>query len=179
MTEYELMYIVPSSLTDEEAGTVEQTVGGMLSKVSASVVSTKRLGKFRLAYPIKRQTHGHYILVRFQSEPAQVAALNELLRLAHGKVLRHLILLADEVGGEKFDLVQYQEVNVEDRGDRARRLRAARPERAVVEEDKKAQKEGVAVLEEGAPSVAKEPSAEKLSSEELDKTIDAALEEKA
>jgi ribosomal protein S6 len=45
MTDYELLYIVPTSLTEEEAGTVEQAVGGMLAKVNATVQSTKRLGK--------------------------------------------------------------------------------------------------------------------------------------
>lgn len=179
MLEYELMYIVPSTLTEEEAGSVEQAVGGMLSKVSAAVVSTKRLGKLRLAYPIKRQVYGHYVLVRFQSEPAQVAALNELLRLAHGKVLRHLILRADEAGDEKYDLVQFQEVNVEDRSERARRTRPSRTEQApaVKEEDKKAQKEGVAALETSGSST--ETEAKSITSEELDKKIDEALEEKA
>jgi ribosomal protein S6 len=173
MIEYELMYIVPASMTEEEAGAVEQAVGVMLQKAQATDINTTKLGKFRLAYGIRRQTHGHYMLVRFKSEAANVAGLNESLRLSPDKVLRHIILKAEEAGGAKFNLVQFQEVNTDERGDRARKPRSA---------DKKeepgaaaAQKEGVAALEGGEKSTA----VEAISSEDLDKKIDAALEEKA
>lgn len=179
MFEYELMYIVPTSFTDEEAGAVEQQVGAMLAKANASVLTTTRLGKLRFAYPIKGQAFGNYVLVRFQAEPAAVAGLNESLRLSPDKVVRHLILRADEAGDAKYQLVQFQEVNVEDRGDRTRRPApgSARPARTdkPTAEDAKAQKEGVAALEGKEKSTA----AETLSAEELEKKIDQALEEKA
>jgi small subunit ribosomal protein S6 len=175
MTDYELLYIVPASFTDEEVGTVEQAVNTMFAKANVTVTNTTRLGKFRLTYVIKRQTHGHYVLVRFSAEPANVAPLNELLRLSPDKVLRHLIVRMDEVGDDKYQLVQYQEVNVEDRGDRARRPRAARGERG--EADTKGQKEGVAALEGDEKSTA--ASVAPITEEELEKKIDQALEEKA
>lgn len=177
MTDYELLYIVPTSLTEDEAGTVEQAVGGMLAKTNATVQSTKRLGKLQFAYPIKGQHHGYYVLVRFQAETASVAELNELLRLSPDKVLRHLILRADEAGDEKFDLVQFQPVNVEDRGDR-RRAAAGREKRAEkpTADDAKAQKEGVAVLEGGSSTG---EAAAPISAEDLEKKIDEALDEKA
>lgn len=178
MTDYELLYIVPTSLTEEEAGTVEQAVGGMLAKTNATVQSTKRLGKLQFAYAMKGQHHGYYVLVRFQAEPKSVNELNELLRLSPDKVLRHIILRAEEAGDEKFDLVQFQPVNVEDRGDR-RRAPGARDKRTdkLSTEDTKAQKEGVAALEGAASSTGEE--AKPLSTEDLDKKIDAALDEKA
>ena len=175
MTDYELMYIVPASFTDEEVSTVEQAVGAMFTKAGVTPTNTTRLGKFRLTYPIKHQTHGHYVLVRFSAEPAHVAPLNELLRLSPDKVFRHLIVRMDEVGDDKYQLVQYQEVNVEDRSDRARRPRAPRTER--VETDTKGQKEGVAALE-GEEKSTSAPAAA-ITEEELEKKIDAALEEKA
>lgn len=176
MLEYELMYIVPTSFTDEEVGAVEGTVGGMLEKANATVVKTVRLGKFRLAYPIRHERHGHYVLVRFKAEASAIAGLNEVLRLSPDKVLRHMILTADEAGEEKFDLVQFQEVNVESREDRPRRApRAARS--ASTEKDTQAQKEGVAALEGKTEST--DEDAAPVSAEELDKKIDAALEEKA
>jgi small subunit ribosomal protein S6 len=178
MLEYELMYIVPTSFTDEEVGAVEGAVGGMLDKANATVLKTVRLGKFRLAYPIRHERHGHYVLVRFQAEASAIAGLNDTLRLSPDKVLRHIILSADEAGEEKFDLVQFQEVNVESREDRARRApraAGAKPDRAEKEKDVQAQKEGVAALEGKAESA----DAEALSPEELEKKIASALEEKA
>lgn len=174
MTEYELLYIVPTSFTEDEAGTVEQLVAGMLAKVGATVVSTKRLGKLRMAYVIRHQTFGHYVLVRFQSETSSVAQLNELLRLSPDKVLRHIILRADEAGDEKYDLVQFQEVNVEDRADRAatRRREGAAPRAA---DAKSEDGEVIKVQVEKSTGADAAP----LSAEDLQKKIDAALEEKA
>ena len=174
MIEYELMYLVATSFTEEEAGAVDQAVAGMLTKVSATVLSTKRLGKFRLAYMIDGQAHGYYTLVRFQAEPSAIAALNDALRLSPDKVMRHIILRADEVGGDKYDLVQFQEVNVEDRRDSARRARTGRTDGKP--EEVKAQKEGVAALEESGKVA---DSAVVVTPEELEKKIDEALDEKA
>ena len=59
MIEYELMYIVPTTVTEEGVGAVEANVGAILAKAGASVLKTVRLGKFRLAYPIRHNQHGH------------------------------------------------------------------------------------------------------------------------
>ncbi|HWR00135.1 MAG TPA: 30S ribosomal protein S6 [Candidatus Methylomirabilis sp.] len=180
MIEYELMYIVPTSFTEEAVGNVEVSVSAILTKAGAAIAKTVRLGKFRLAYPIKHQRHGHYVLVRFTAEPAALADINNALRLSPDQVLRHLILKAEEAGEEKFDLVQFQEVTVEGRDDRTRRLKAAKPaERADKEKVVQAQKEGVAALEGAEPAEAPASAVEQLSPEELQKKIDAALEEKA
>ena len=179
MLEYELMYVVPASFTDEEAGKAEQSVAGMLAKAGATPTKTTRLGKLRLAYPIARQTHGHYVLVRFTAESSALSELNNLLRLSPDTVIRHLILRADEAGDEKYDLIPFQPVNVEERGDRSRRPRPAKEGKvaAPTVSDMKAQKEGVAALEGDEKSTGEDVS--KLSSEDLEKKIDAALEEKA
>ena len=181
MTEYELMYIVPTTFTEEAVGSVEGNVSAILAKAGATVSKTVRLGKFRLAYPIKHQRHGHYVLVRFTAEPTAVAAVNDGLRLTPDQVLRHVILKAEEAGEEKFELVQFQEVTVEGRDDRTRRLmKSAKPvEKVDKEKAVQAQKAGVAALEGVETATAPAVEAEQLSPEELQKKIDAALEEKA
>ncbi len=168
-TRYELLYIIPASLTDEEVGGVETKVSGLISKVGASVESTKRLGKFRLTYPIKKQRHGHYVLVMLLAEPAMVAKLDEQLRL-QTDVLRHLVLRADEAGSDqKFELVQFTEVNVE--ADRPRRREKSAEDKDVKEDDIKS---GVAALENKSDE---EASKETISSEDLEKKIESALSE--
>ena len=178
ITQYELLYIIPATFTDEDVGRIEGTVKALLEKQGATVDSTTRLGKFRFAYPVKKVRHGHYELVRFSAEGAAMKAVDDSLRISTD-VLRHLILRADEAGGEKFDLVQFTEINLDNKegtDDRSRRRPAERPdEKKSVAEIKS----GVAVLE-GQEEAAKPaaPAAE-LSAEELEKKIDTALEEKA
>ena len=185
--EYELLYIISASFTDEEMGAVEGRVKALLEKNGATVNTTTRLGKFRLAYPIKHVRHGHYVLVRFLTATPAVAKIDEALRISPD-VLRHLIVRAEEAGSEKFDLVQFTEVSVDARLEaREERQRRSREE---VRPDDKAKaiadiKSGVAALEGGlkegeAKPAGAEPAPHKqLTDEELEKKIGTALEDQA
>ena len=181
--EYELLYIISASFTDEEMGTVEGRIKALIEKYGASEVSSKRLGKFRFTYPVKHQRHGHYVLSRFTADTSSVAKIDEALRIS-SDILRHLIVRADEVGSEKFDLVQFAEVSLdvrpEMRDDRRRREVRVEEKSKTIEEIKS----GVAALEAGlkeseAPADATEApvAAPAISDEELEKKIAGALED--
>lgn len=175
---YELLYIVSASFTDEDVGRIEGVVKALLEKQGARITETKRLGKFRFAYPIKKARHGHYVLTYAEADPSAVAKIDEALRMSND-VLRHIILRADEAGGEKFDLVQFTEVNVDMKDDRPRRKR----EDAPAESKTKAAediKSGVAAIESAdAGAEKKDAVPAPLSDEELDKKLAAALESDA
>jgi small subunit ribosomal protein S6 len=174
--EYELLYIISASFTDDEMGAVEGRVKALLEKYGATVTTATRLGKFRFAYPIKHLRHGHYVLVRFSADTQAMRQIDEALRISTD-VLRHLIVLAEEAGGEKFDLVQFAEVNI----DAKLEARDERRRHEARGDDNKAKaeiKSGVAALEGGLKEEAEKPAAPaeaSLSAEELDKKIDTAL----
>lgn len=157
-SKYELMYIIPAALSDEEAGTVETKISALITKYGATVESTKRLGKLRLAYLIKNQSHGHYVLVRFSADRQSMAKIDENLRISTD-IIRHMILRAEEAGEGKYNLVEYKEINLDNKEDRPRR----RTERTGTDEKPA----------EGEKSEAKE--AAPVSAEELDKKIESAL----
>ncbi len=161
---YELLYIIPTTMTDEEVGTVEGKVGGLIEKYGGKVESTTRLGKLRLAFLINNQRHGHYVLVRFAAAHPQVAKIEESLRITP-EVLRHLIVRADETSS-KYEMVSFQEVNLDNKEDRPRRSDAdARRKRSDVKEEKTEVKAGTTV------------AAGALTSEDVDKKIETALSE--
>ncbi|MEO5927861.1 MAG: 30S ribosomal protein S6 [Patescibacteria group bacterium] len=172
--QYELMYIVPTTFTDEDVGKVEGNVKALIEKAGATVTDTARLGKFRFAYPIKKQRHGHYILAHFQAETSAVAKIEELLRIST-EVLRHLILRADEAGGNKFEIVQFTEVNIDMKDDRPRRRHEEKPAEGAAAAPKAEDAKGVTAIE-GETKEVKAEDAPKLSDEELDKKLKAALE---
>lgn len=157
--EYELLYIIPATFTDEEIGSVEGNVKALLEKNGASISKTDRLGKFRFAYPIKKVRHGHYVLVRLTADTQALTAIDMALRIS-SEVLRHLLVRADEVGDGKFEMVQFAEVNLDLKEDRPRRRRDESSS-----SEKKEAKEETEVSE--------------VVSEDLEKKIDSALEEKA
>lgn len=159
-SKYELMYIIPATLSDEEAGAVETKISALITKYGATVESTKRLGKLRLAYLIENQRHGHYVLVHFSADRKSMVKIDENLRIA-SDIIRHMILRAEEAGEGKYNLVEYKEINLDNKEDRPRR----RAERAAGEEK----------VVEGEKVESKE--AEPVSTEDLDKKIDSALSE--
>lgn len=178
---YELLYIIPANLTDEEEGKAEFEIQALIQRYGGVPKETRRLGKFKLTYLIKKVRHGYYVLSYFEAEPSVVAKINEALRI-NDKVLRHMILKAEEGGGNEFNLVQFQEVVVEggSKDDRARRRREG--DKAKASEDVKAAADlektdgETPAAEEAKSEGAEEP---KITSEELDRKIDAALTESA
>ena len=171
-TLYELLYIIPATFTDEEVGTVETKVNALLTKYEGTVESTKRLGKMRFAYPIKNQRFGHYVLVMLKAEKSAIGKIETNLRITN-EVLRHILLNAEDAGSDqKYDLIQFAEVNVEQKEDRPRRR-----DKVEAKEGTKAGqeiKEGVAALTEPKEEA---PATETLSAVELDKKIETALSE--
>ena len=135
---YELLYIIPTTFTDEEAGEIETRVSGLIEKVGIIAESTTRLGKLRFAYPVKDQRHGYYVMVMLNADPSAVAKLDGQLRITP-EVLRYMIVSAEEAGSEaKYELVQFTEVNVEDKDARPRRRTAKEGEEEKKEGDEKA-----------------------------------------
>ena len=163
---YELLYIIPATITDSEVGTVETKISALLTKLGATVEFTKRLGKLKFTYMIKKQRYGHYIAVVFSADTAAVAKMDENLRI-NNDILRYLLLRTEKsVEQQKFDLIQFNEVNVEE--ERARRRE--RVEDANAEKEKEARPEGTDEAKDGE-------TAPKKDGEEIDKKIDSALSE--
>lgn len=157
---YELLYIIPTTMTDEEVTGAETKVGSLLEKYNAKAESTLRLGKIRLAYAIKNQHHGHYVLVHFTADRSQVAKIEENLRITP-EVLRYMIIRAEEAAS-KFELVPFQEVNLDNKEDRPRRRKTEG--REDVKEDVKTE-----------VKTDDKPIEEKLTTEDVDKKIESAL----
>ena len=95
MSAYELMYIVKPELDDqsvqqeiEKVGQLIQTNGGQVKKVTP-------WGKRRLAYAVKDQREGHYVVEEFDLDQAKVAEVERVLRISD-TVFRHLLVRQDE-----------------------------------------------------------------------------------
>lgn len=156
---YELLYIIPATVVETEVGAVETKISNLITKYGATVELTKRLGKLHLAYQIKKQRYGYYVAAVFTAEHASVAKIEENLRISND-ILRHMITASDtSVEEQKFDLVQFAEVNVEE--ERARRREKAEAKEAEAKEGDKDKEEG-----------------EKSAVEEGDKKTDVVAEEK-
>ncbi|MBI4434737.1 30S ribosomal protein S6 [Candidatus Uhrbacteria bacterium] len=122
---YELLFL--TSLQDREADRTairEQTVK-VIQASGGSVVTTREVGRQRLAYPIKRQQAGEYALVEFTAAGPAVKEIERELRLLP-TILRCLVT----VKSEKARAVGAQIEVMERAKAREREAKAAVAERA-------------------------------------------------
>jgi small subunit ribosomal protein S6 len=94
MAKYELLYTLPAKYTEGEIAGVKEAITTELKKFGISISRDEEIGKIKLGYPMQHVRHGHYVLVIFETEPANIAKLNDFLRL-HNEILRHQITIFD------------------------------------------------------------------------------------
>lgn len=151
---YEIMYIVPSRYSETEVEGAMQAVQGYIEKHGGKVEKADNLGRMKFAYPIKKNTHGTYVLMYTELEGEAVAKIDTELRLAD-EVLRHLIVKREKgIPTFEWKMTQYQ-APITAEGKRAAKLKVAPKSDAPK-----------------APAVKAEP----LSEEEIDKKIDEVLD---
>lgn len=87
---YETIMIINSNL--EEAA-IKDTIAKINSLISehGTVESTEEWGKKRLAYPIKKQNEGYYVLINFASEPEFINELDRIYNITD-EVIKHIIV---------------------------------------------------------------------------------------
>ena len=91
MTNYEIMFIVRPTLSEEEIKGVVTNFEKVLTDNGASNVNVKEIGQKELAYEIKKFKSGYYYVVTL--EAADDKAIKEFDRLAliSNDIIRHLI----------------------------------------------------------------------------------------
>ena len=90
---YETIIIINSNL--EEAAT-KATIEKFTSLIAANgtVESTEEWGKKKLAYPIKKQSEGYYVLVNFTSNPEFIDELERVYNITD-EVIKHIVVKKD------------------------------------------------------------------------------------
>jgi small subunit ribosomal protein S6 len=81
MRKYETFFIVDPDLPDEVNSIVDEKLKSIVSSNGGEVLTYTPWGKKKLAYPVKKRTRGHYILMEFAAGPELVAELERNMRL--------------------------------------------------------------------------------------------------
>jgi small subunit ribosomal protein S6 len=96
LRDYELVFVVSPEVGDEGLPATVDRVHGFIQEHGGDVKQVDQWGRRRLAYPIKRQTEGFYVITHISIEPNELRALEGNLDLAED-VLRHLVTRLEEV----------------------------------------------------------------------------------
>lgn len=92
---YEVVYIVRPNL-DEEA--VDRTVTGVeeyIKSLGATVETTDKKGRRRLAYEVDKMRDGYYVLTIFHVKPESVAQIKRMMTLSED-IIRSLIVVHEK-----------------------------------------------------------------------------------
>ena len=95
MRDYEVLYIVRADLDDDKVQDIIKRVNTLIEKAGGSVERTNIWGKRKLAYEVKHQKEGAYVLQDFQIGPDHIPELEAALKITE-EVLRHLIVRKPE-----------------------------------------------------------------------------------
>jgi len=92
---YETLYILRPDLEEEASDAIIARFNEAVARLGGTIVKTDKWGKKRLAYEIKDQLEGFYVLTAFQAPHEVSQELDRLMRITD-EILRHLIVKQDE-----------------------------------------------------------------------------------
>ena len=94
VNKYEVMFIA-RPLEDEAVKPIIEFVDALLKKNGAKVEKIEPWGKRHLAYPVKKQNDGYYVLVNFDAEPDIIKEIDRVMKI-RDEILKQLIVKIDE-----------------------------------------------------------------------------------
>ena len=93
MNKYETIIILNSNLEEEATKSAISKVTDLIAK-HGTVESTEEWGKKRLAYPIKKQNEGYYVLINFSSNPDFIDELERVYNITD-EIIKHIVVKKD------------------------------------------------------------------------------------
>lgn len=95
MRKYETFFIMDPDLTDEVNTVVDEKLKSIVGANGGTVLNYVPWGKKKLAYPVKKRTRGHYVLMEYAGGARLVAELERNMRLDE-RVLKFITVKLDD-----------------------------------------------------------------------------------
>jgi len=96
MRYYELIYIVNSNVERKKVDQVMKDIGERLEKAGSKLINHTVWGKKKLAYPIRGNTYGTYIIAHYNGgDNEKLSEFDSWLKLS-GLAIRHMIVKLDK-----------------------------------------------------------------------------------
>ena len=93
MRKYEIMYILRADLEEAARKEVMDKLAAIITDNGGKVENTDvSMGLRELAYPIKEQNKGYYVVLKVSMDNKAISEFNRLVRI-NPSVLRHLIVV--------------------------------------------------------------------------------------
>ena len=96
MNKYETIFIINPSIESEDIEKVIEDTQNLISGSGGTVIRVDKWGKKRLAYEVKGNRDGYYVLVDFEAEPQFVQRLGRYYGLTE-EIIKYMTLRAEEL----------------------------------------------------------------------------------
>lgn len=116
---YEVLMLTVPEITEDELKGIEKHIEELIQKDSGTLVSFEKWGKYRLAYPVKKNSYGVYLLARFKTPKSDVTPeqIKTILAIRFDSlVMRSVITLLGETAPEYQRPRSLEETPAEDVG---------------------------------------------------------------
>ncbi len=94
MKKYEVMFVV-NVANEEVIQSAVKLIQDTIVRIGGTVVKVDEWGKRHLAYEVKHQNEGYYVVVDFEADPSQIAELDRIIKI-HEEIIRHIIVKQDD-----------------------------------------------------------------------------------
>ena len=103
MRNYEMIFIVRPDVADEEIQKLITQMEGVVASAGGKVENVEKMGRRRLAYHVRRQREGFYVLFNVQGTGDTVREFERRLKVTD-TVIKYLTVCTDEIlkRAEKF-----------------------------------------------------------------------------
>ena len=80
MNKYESVFIVNPSVEEDKVKALIQKFSDLINN-DGKVLEVDEKGKIKLAYPVKKNSEGYFIILHFESQPSVVTELERVYRI--------------------------------------------------------------------------------------------------
>ena len=94
MNKYESVVIINSNTDEQGIKTLIQKFSDLINS-DGKVESVEELGTKKLAYEIRKQKEGYYIVIKFEANPTLIAELERVYRITD-EVMKFIVVKEEE-----------------------------------------------------------------------------------
>lgn len=94
MNKYESVVIINSNTEEQGIKALIQKFSDLINS-DGKVESVEEVGTKKLAYEIKKQKEGYYIIIKFEANPALIAELERIYRITD-EVIKFIVVKEEE-----------------------------------------------------------------------------------
>ncbi|MGZ3598167.1 MAG: 30S ribosomal protein S6, partial [Syntrophales bacterium] len=95
MKRYETLFIVQIDLSTDELNNIIERYRAIITSLKGTIIKVEKWGKRKLAYEIKKQSNGNYVLLDFAGKSAIIDELERNFKI-DDKILKFMTIMEDD-----------------------------------------------------------------------------------